>query len=61
MKKKRFTLDIGCSAAPIPHSDPAGQDAIDGDSVEGAHDELGGSFSLQLAEEVEAPMGLFGQ
>ena len=39
----------------------AGQDAVDGPSVEGAHDGWEGSCSLQLAEEVEAPLGLLGQ
>ena len=48
-------------AASIPHSDAAGQDALDGASVEGAHDGGGGWCSLQLAEEVEAPLGLLGQ
>ena len=30
------SLVVGCSAAPIPHSEAAGQDALDGTSVEGA-------------------------
>ncbi len=45
-------LAAGCVASAIPHSDAASQDALDGASVEGAHDGGRGSGSSQFAEEV---------
>ncbi len=44
------------SAAPAPHSDTAGQDALNGVPVECAHDGWRSSRSLEFAEEVEAPL-----
>ncbi len=44
-------LAAGCVASAIPHSDAASQDALDGASVEGAHDGGQGSGSSQFAEE----------
>ena len=35
-------LAVDCSAAPIPHSDAAGQNDLDGASVEGAQEGWGG-------------------
>ena len=35
-------LAVGSSAAPKPHSDAAGQEGLDGASVEGTHDGRGG-------------------
>ena len=40
----------------FPHSDTAGQDALNGALVESAHDGWGSSHSLKFAEEVEAPL-----
>lgn len=42
------------SAAPAPHGDTAGQDALDGAPVECAHDGWGSSRLPEFAEEVEA-------
>ncbi len=49
-------LAAGCVAGAIPHSDAASQDALDGASVEGAHDGGRGSATSQFAEEVEHPV-----
>ena len=46
-------LPAGRVAGTIPHSDAAHQNALDGASVEGAHDGGWGSDSSQFAEEVE--------
>ncbi len=46
-------LAAGRVAGTIPHSDAASQDALDGASVEGAHDGGRGSGSSEFAEEVE--------
>ncbi len=46
-------LAAGRVAGAIPHSDAASQDALDGASVEGAHDGGRGSGSSEFAEEVE--------
>ncbi len=48
-----MSLVAGCVASAIPHSDAASQDALDGASVEGAHDGGWGSGSSQFAEEAE--------
>ena len=47
------SLPAGRVAGAIPHSDAAGQNALDGASVEGVHDGGWGSGSPQFAEEVE--------
>ena len=47
-------LLAGYSAAAVPHSDAAGQDALGGSKVEGVHDADWCSGSFQLVEEVEA-------
>ena len=55
-------LAVGCSAAPVPHSDAARQGALDGASVEGAPDGWGGSLALfRLRKGAEAPLGLLVQ
>ena len=54
-------LAAGHGAGAVPHGDAAGQDALDGTSVEGAHDGGWGSGSSQFAEEVEALMSPSGQ
>ncbi len=54
-------LAAGCVASAIPHSDAASQDALDGASVEGAHDGGWGSGSSQFAEEVEVLLCFLGQ
>ncbi len=46
-------LAAGRIAGAIPHSDAASQDALDGASVESAHDGSRGSGSFEFAEEVE--------
>ncbi len=46
-------LVAGRVGGAIPHSDAASQDALDGASVEGAHDGGRGSGSSEVAEEVE--------
>ncbi len=46
-------LAAGRVAGAIPHSDAASQNALDGASVEGAHDGGRGSGSSEFAEEVE--------
>ena len=51
----------GCSAAAVPHSDAAGQDALGGSPVEGAHDGGGCSRSSEFAEKVEALLSFAGQ
>ncbi len=53
-------LAAGCVASAIPHSDAASQDALDGASVEGAHDGGRGSGSSQFAEEVETLLCFLG-
>ncbi len=52
-------LAAGRIAGAIPHIDAASQDALDGASVEGAHD--GGSGSSEFAEEVETLLCFLGQ
>ncbi len=54
-------LAVGRVAGAIPHSDAAGQDALDGASVEGAHDGGRGSGSSEFAEEVETLLCFLGQ
>ncbi len=44
-------LAAGRVAGAIPHSDAASQDALDGASLEGAHDGGRGSGSSEFAEE----------
>ncbi len=64
---ERDTNDLlSCSHYPlkglaIPHSDAASQDALDGASVEGAHDGGRGSGSSEFAEEVETLLCFLGQ
>ncbi len=53
-------LAAGCVAGAIPHSDAASQDALDGASVEGAHDGGRGSGSSEFAEEVEMLLCIWG-
>ncbi len=53
-------LAAGCVASAIPHSDAASQDALDGASVEGAHDGGRDSGSSQFAEEVETLLCFLG-
>ncbi|KAI3376984.1 hypothetical protein L3Q82_000031 [Scortum barcoo] len=47
-------LPAGRGAGAVPHGDAAGQDTLDGASVEGAHDGGRGSSFPQFVEEVEA-------
>ncbi len=54
-------LAAGRVAGAIPHSDAASQDALDGASVEGAHDRGRGSGSSEFAEEVETLLCFLGQ
>ncbi len=54
-------LAAGRVAGAIPHSDAASQDALDGASVEGAHDGGRGSGSSEFAEEVEMLLCFLGQ
>ncbi len=54
-------LAAGRIAGAIPHSDAASQDALDGASVEGAHDRGRGSGSSEFAEEVETLLCFLGQ
>ncbi len=54
-------LAAGRVAGAIPHSDAASQDALDGASVESAHDGGRGSGSSEFAEEVEALLCFLGQ
>ncbi len=54
-------LAAGRVAGAIPHSDAASQDALDGASVEGAHDGGRGSGSSEFAEEVETLLCFLGQ
>ena len=49
-------LPAGCSAAAVPHSDAAGQDALCGSTVEGVYDGDWCSGSFQSVEDVEALM-----
>ncbi len=51
----------GRVAGAIPHSDAASQDALDGASVEGAHDGGRGSGSSEFAEEVVTLLCFLGQ
>ena len=51
----------GCSAAAVPHSGAAGQDALGGSPVEGAHDGGRCSHSSEFAEKVEALLSFAGQ
>ncbi len=54
-------LAAGRVAGAIPHSDAASQNALDGASVEGAHDGGQGSGSSEFAEEVETLLCFLGQ
>ncbi len=54
-------LAAGRIAGAIPHSDAASQDALDGASVESAHDGGRGSGSSEFAEEVETLLCFLGQ
>ncbi len=54
-------LAAGRVAGAIPHSDAASQDALDGASVEGAHDGGRGSGSSEFTEEVETLLCFLGQ
>ncbi len=54
-------LAAGRVAGAVPHSDAAGQDALDGVSVEGAHDRGQGSGSSEFVEEVEMLLCFLGQ
>ncbi len=54
-------LAAGRVAGAIPHSDAASQNALNGASVEGAHDGGRGSGSSQFAEEVETLLCFLGQ
>ncbi len=54
-------LAAGRVAGAIPHSDAASQDALDGASVEIAHDGVRVSGSSEFAEEVEALLCFLGQ
>ncbi len=54
-------LAAGRVAGAIPHSDAASQDALDGASVESAHDGGRGSGSSEFAEEVETLLCFLGQ
>uniref|UniRef100_A0A3B3D215 VWFA domain-containing protein n=1 Tax=Oryzias melastigma TaxID=30732 RepID=A0A3B3D215_ORYME len=47
-------LPAGCSAGSVPHSDTAGQDALNGSCVEGLYDGVRNLSPLQFAEEVQA-------
>ena len=49
------------SAASTPHSDATGKDALDGGSVECAHDQWWCTRLLEFAQEVEAPLGCIRQ
>ena len=49
------------STATAPHSDAAGQHAFNGAPVECVQDGYGSFHSLELAEEVEAPLGFLHQ
>ena len=49
------------SAAPAPHRDATGKDALNSAPVECAHDGLWCTCSLQFAQEVEAPLGFLRQ
>lgn len=53
-------LSAGCVAGTIPHSDAACLNALDGASIEGAHDGGRGSVSFQFAEEVETLLCFLG-
>ncbi len=50
-----------CRHHTTQHSDAASQDALDGASVEGAHDGGRGSGSSEFAEEVETLLCFLGQ
>ncbi len=54
-------LAAGRVAGAIPHSYAASQNALDGASVEGAHDGGRGSGSSEFAEEVEMLLCFLGQ
>ncbi len=54
-------LAAGRVAGAIPHSDAASQNALDGASVEGAHDGGRGSGSSEFTEEVETLLWFLGQ
>ncbi len=54
-------LAAGRVESTIPHSDAASQNALDGASVEGAHEGGRGSGSSQFAEKVETLMCFLGQ
>ncbi len=53
-------LAAGRVAGAIPYSDAASQNALDGASVEGAHDGGRGSGSSEFAEEVETLLCFLG-
>ncbi len=53
-------LAAGRIAGTIPHSDAASQNALDGASVEGAHDMGWSSGSSEFAEEVETLLCFLG-
>ncbi len=53
-------LAAGCVASAMPHSDAASQDALDGASVEAAHDGGWGAGSSQFVEEVETLLCFLG-
>ncbi len=53
-------LAAGRVAGAIPHSDAASQNALDGASVEGAHDGGWGSGSSEFEEEVETLLCFLG-
>ncbi len=54
-------LAAGRDAGAIQHSEAASQNALDGASVEGAHDGGRGSGSSEFAEEVETLLCFLGQ
>ena len=54
-------LTAECCAAAIPHSEAAGQDALNGPTVEGEHDGDRGSGVFQSTEKVEALPGFLVQ
>ncbi len=54
-------LMAGRGVSSIPHSYAAGEDALSGAMVEGAHDGDWGFGSSQFVEEVEALLSFLGQ
>ena len=55
------SLPAGRAAGAIPYIDTASQDALNGASVESAHDGGRGSSSSQFVEEVEMLLCFLGQ